>query len=572
MIRMKNKLFCLVIALILFIPISVKAENRLILDCPKKVNSNSNVTCTLSGYSDSNVSSLSTKLNLSNNLEFVSFTTNSIWQGGMNNGKIDVYTDNNKINQFTIGTVNIKVNESADSSKDESLLTSGSVFYDDNFDDLIVKETSSTIAINSTDNYLYSLSVSGYSLNPSFKMDVMEYNLTVKDSEITVNAIANSSKATVSGSGKKTLSVGNNKISISVKSEAGTVRNYVINVIRENVNINDNNNNSNSSNNSDTKRNVMNPNATGKILSDNNNIKKLEVIGYKLDFKADVLEYNIDVDSDVEKIEVKAEAEDSKAKVVIDGNSKLNYGKNVVVIQVTSESNKLKEYRVIVNRKAASTCLLSSLKINGYKLDFDKTTFVYNLAIGDEDSLDINAVAENSNSVVKIIDNENLINGSVIKIKVSNGDEEAVYNIYIKKNMSIVTDGVNDNNSNNYLLFIIFGLLLVAIIIFIIVLLRKRNKNYKDNDDINDNLENDKEVDDLVVKEPVVIDLNTDINNQLEQVDDNILVNNVNNQSDVDLDDNQKVGNIDLNQSVNIEDQKPINLNDLIDGQDNSDK
>lgn len=85
----------------------------------------------------------------------------------------------------------------------------------------------------SKDNYLSSLSVSGYNLTPKFDKNTLEYSLEVENDvrEITVSAKANDSKAEVEGTGKHSLVEGSNEIKVSVTAENGNVRNYVLNVI-----------------------------------------------------------------------------------------------------------------------------------------------------------------------------------------------------------------------------------------------------------------------------------------------------------------------------------------------------
>ena len=90
----------------------------------------------------------------------------------------------------------------------------------------------------SKDNYLSSLSVSNYDLTPAFDKKTTEYSLELENNvrEIKVSAKANDSKAEVEGTGKHSLSEGQNKIKISVTAENGNVRNYMINVLVRELN------------------------------------------------------------------------------------------------------------------------------------------------------------------------------------------------------------------------------------------------------------------------------------------------------------------------------------------------
>ena len=85
-------------------------------------------------------------------------------------------------------------------------------------------------------NYmLQSLSVSGYSLTPTFSKYTTSYSLIVPHevSSVKIAAKAVHSKAKVSGTGTVSLSVGTNKKTIKVKAENGTTKSYVINIVRE---------------------------------------------------------------------------------------------------------------------------------------------------------------------------------------------------------------------------------------------------------------------------------------------------------------------------------------------------
>lgn len=90
----------------------------------------------------------------------------------------------------------------------------------------------------SSDNNLSSLSVNGYSLNPSFDKNTTNYSLTVPNdvSSVTINAKASDSKARISGTGKVSLKEGNNKVNVVVTAENGNKKTYTINVTVKELN------------------------------------------------------------------------------------------------------------------------------------------------------------------------------------------------------------------------------------------------------------------------------------------------------------------------------------------------
>lgn len=84
----------------------------------------------------------------------------------------------------------------------------------------------------STNNNLSSLSVEGYELKETFNKDTLEYSLDI-DSEVKqINILAKKAdgKSSVTGTGKKDLTEGLNKFEITVTSQKGTTKTYVLNV------------------------------------------------------------------------------------------------------------------------------------------------------------------------------------------------------------------------------------------------------------------------------------------------------------------------------------------------------
>lgn len=84
-------------------------------------------------------------------------------------------------------------------------------------------------------NYLKSLSVSGYNISPAFDQFTQKYTLTVAQdvSSIKVNAKALGANAKVSGSGSKALEYGKNTIKVTVTAASGEKRTYTLTVTRK---------------------------------------------------------------------------------------------------------------------------------------------------------------------------------------------------------------------------------------------------------------------------------------------------------------------------------------------------
>lgn len=85
-------------------------------------------------------------------------------------------------------------------------------------------------------NFLSNLAVDGYLLSPAFNPSVTTgYTLEVPNNIQSVNVLANaaSAKASISGSGVKSLSVGNNSFSVTVTAQNGGQRVYSFTVLRD---------------------------------------------------------------------------------------------------------------------------------------------------------------------------------------------------------------------------------------------------------------------------------------------------------------------------------------------------
>ncbi|NMA50251.1 MAG: hypothetical protein GX951_00145 [Mollicutes bacterium] len=84
----------------------------------------------------------------------------------------------------------------------------------------------------SKDNYLKSLSVDEFEINPVFNKDTLEYSVEVPENTKTINikAVANDNRSTIDGLGEKEVVVGNNKLNIVVRAQNGSERIYILNV------------------------------------------------------------------------------------------------------------------------------------------------------------------------------------------------------------------------------------------------------------------------------------------------------------------------------------------------------
>jgi len=219
---------------------------------------------------------------------------------------------------------------------------------------------------------------------------------------------------------------------------------------------------------------------TTKTKSENNYLESITVNGEQIEsFDKTKTKYFVEVENKVKKATIKATSEDDASTVTIDGPKVLEVGDNEYTISVKSESNTTKFYKVIVTRKdeeESSNTDIKSIKIRGYHLNFDKNSKTFYLNIKKEDTeLDITVNTKDKKANYDIEGNENLEDGSVVKIIVTaqNGDTDT-YRIIIQK------------ESTNIIPYIIGALILIIIIVIIVVVMKNKKKKDNDKDDNKD--------------------------------------------------------------------------------------
>lgn len=182
-----------------------------------------------------------------------------------------------------------------------------------------------------SDSTLSSLKVDSYNLD--FSSNKTEYNLEVPNEVSAVNIEATTTKTTskASGLGVKSLTLGQNRIVVTVTAENGTTTDYVININRldaENV-----------------------PSTTLTTLTINGtviNIPSSKIILYG-------------VDSTVEKLELTATTNSKSTTYKVVGNEALKEGINIITITVSDTNQKDNIYTIIVNKLSANNTVINTL-------------------------------------------------------------------------------------------------------------------------------------------------------------------------------------------------------------------
>lgn len=520
-----KKILYLLIGLFLFIPFNIKAlaEAQATLTCEGKVKQNSNVDCTVK-LTVTTGTIKSFEASLTGDGTYFSSTSNAFQENSSisdvfekkvqvlalekaGNGKItlkDIKAMDDENNEVTISEVSTNVKVLDNNSfltniklDDKNINTYGVTFAPNttNYTINITKkssinisvEKSSTVSVTGigtknltcgvnniditatsedktktttyklvinrtcdSDTTLKNIAISSGKLNPSYVASTRSYNVDVtKDiDKITINAVKNNETQKVTGVVKDyALKFGENKFTITVVAENGNSKDYVITVNRQ-----------------DTR-------------STNNNLKSLEIEEGKLnkEFKSDVLEYQMKVLYDVTKLNIKYETEEEHAKVEVLGDvNKLKENENIITLKVTSEKGDVKEYKLVVTRLKEGETLgnnpdISELNIKGYDINFSKDKQVYSLKIEKEKTLNIEVVLEDPTSSYKITGNNDLKDGSIIKINTTSKDGSTrEYQIVIEK-------------ENKIFLYIIGTILILSIVGLIVYVVISKIKENKDN-------------------------------------------------------------------------------------------
>ena len=175
-----------------------------------------------------------------------------------------------------------------------------------------------------------------------FKSGTTSYKTTVPEDveEVEVYAKTTSSKATVTGTGKKKLEKGTNTAEVTVTAENGTKKTYTIEITREGKNEE-----------TATTAQTEETTAANENIGDGLSSLKIEDLKIEPDFKTNIYEYRVKYIGEKEKLDIEAKTTNSNYKVEITGNNELKEGENIITILVSdANSNNIATYQVIVNK------------------------------------------------------------------------------------------------------------------------------------------------------------------------------------------------------------------------------
>ena len=310
----------------------------------------------------------------------------------------------------------------------------------------------------SNENNLASLTIAGKKVELDEKV---EYDVEVDSNlkQVEVKATLKSDKAKfVSGYGER---IGSNAVTlkgekttfqIKVEAEDEKIKEYIINILRKN------------------------------LKSSDATLKSLTIDKIPFNFKSNIYEYNLEV-SNVSKINIDAILNDEKAMIDYNKEQALEFGENAFSVKVTAEDGTVKNYNFNILMKDESQAgLIKELTIDDVEFTFDPNTFNYELET-ELTNLNMNVVLTSEDATYEILDSENLVNGSVVRINVKKGEINQTYTFTIKNDIVLeVEENFKDNentkelNVNDFLkkyemiigLFV-FGIGLLSLLIAILL-------------------------------------------------------------------------------------------------------
>lgn len=305
--------------------------------------------------------------------------------------------------------------------------------------------------IRSSDNSLVSLTVGS---NKVVLGDENEYNVTVdgKVSSVEIHATLPNGATFIDGYGERiggnALKLNNEttSVEIKVKAENESIRNYKINITKINLKSND------------------------------ASLKSLKVEGLDFDFKSEQLEYNLSVKNNISSVKIEAIKNHEKANVEYPESINLKNGVNTILVKVTAEDSSVKTYKLNITREE-EVPIVSNIKIIGINFEFNPKIYNYKIETN-LSKLDFNVTLSNKEATSEIKQNENLKNGSIVKIEAKDGDETVTYNFQIinkeeKQEKKVVTSKNSNNNffkENEMILGLsIFGIGVLATLIAVLV-------------------------------------------------------------------------------------------------------
>lgn len=223
-----------------------------------------------------------------------------------------------------------------------------------------------------------------------------------------------------------------------------------------------------------------------RALSTNNDITSLtSSIGtFDKPFDKDVLEYTLYVDYWVKSVTFNGVLGDKYASTLAFKEYALTGDTTVITLPVVAENGDIKSYTINVVKvyPKSTNNYLSKLEIEGYEIDFNKDTLEYSIKVSsDVETLDITAVAEDSNARVNIYGNSNFKEGEnkVTVVVTAEDGSERTYTTTVDKEAKkevVKEETKEEENGNSQLEKTIIIILIILVIIGLLYLIFKKDE------------------------------------------------------------------------------------------------
>lgn len=196
------------------------------------------------------------------------------------------------------------------------------------------------IMIHRTDNRTGDTSLKSISIsntNIKYEEGKTSYEATVSRSvdSVLITARTTDPNATLNGTGKKTLAIGENTFTLNVTSSGGKTATYTIKINRSTEELQTATNSS-------------------KLLS-------LKVNNLVLDLSNNKTKWLYGIGKEYSELSIDAIAESSTATVTINGNEKLKTGINPISITVTEKTGETTEYTLLVYKNPSDATIVNDL-------------------------------------------------------------------------------------------------------------------------------------------------------------------------------------------------------------------
>ena len=272
----------------------------------------------------------------------------------------------------------------------------------------------------SSNNYLSSLKVNGYTLSPEFNKSVTGpyvVNVETDINSIVVEAEPEVETTKVIGTGKYDLSTGQNIVNVTATSESGDARIYTL---------------------------IIN-----KAKNSDSSLKDIIISDGSLNpsFDSTTLTYTVDAVDELTEITVTGVTNSTTSTVKGNGTYTLNDGNTLVELVVTAEDGSKTTYQVTIRKSSGLSSKLSNLVIKEGEISpsFHKNTEAYTVKVPYEvTSLDMIITPEDSTATYEVFGNQNFVLGTnTVTITVTSSDRSSTtdYNIFVTR----------QSNSSNYL-------------------------------------------------------------------------------------------------------------------------